>query len=197
MTTRRIAYVLTVMLLPWLTSCDLSLGLSDFSIETRAVPINLTGTVTAAEDGTPLAGVTIQRVFGVSGGEAAISDSSGRYSLTAEGRCIVSTGCNLLPWFVAHLDGFERGREPTAQGLELQGSAPELDATLDFSLRPTRPITVTVQGQVTDASNGAPIQGALITVREGSSFLVGPVRLTRHPRIRRVRTKLRPQISAE
>ena len=68
------------------------------------------------------------------------------------------------------LDGFERGREPSTQALELQDSAPELDATLDFLLRPTRPITVTVQGQVTDASNGAPIQGTLITVREGLSF---------------------------
>ena len=166
--------MLVVMLLPWSTSCDLSLGLEgDLDLEYRDVTVNLTGTAVAANDGTPLPGVTVElaglgfATHVVPGADTDVTDLLGHYSLTIVTRCLdlgslLCTG----PRLVAHLEGYERGFEPREQGVgRMKASEPVLNATLDFSLRSTRPITVTVHGQVT-SSPGGPIAGARIRVHD-------------------------------
>ncbi len=140
-----------------LGSIDLT-GPADFGTKT----IRVQGTVTAATDGRPLAGVTVVAPYVGDREEKAMTDSRGRYSLTFEIGAI-ALGTPL----VAHLDGFNRGFEPRVTMLETlawgsRGSV--LDTTLNFPLRPTRPITVSVRGQVTKGSTGEPIEAAVATV---------------------------------
>lgn len=171
-THRRASIMTTAALATLLGTCqiDLGVGLPSAGIELREFTLNLTGIVTSAADGSPLPGVTVSNggTWRVRRGDTVLTDSLGRYSLTTELACLASN-CEASHRFVAHLDGFERGFEPQSLGLgRIQVTGPELSDTLDFLLRPTRPITVTAQGQVSD-STGASIAGALITVREGLS----------------------------
>ena len=93
---------------------------------------------------------------------------AGAHLWVLAGNCLIpgSGACELPLSFVAHLEGFERGFEPKSRGLGTEATAPVLDATLDFMLRPTRPINVTVHGQVTDGTTGDPIEGATISVHD-------------------------------
>ena len=166
--------MLTVVLLPWLTSCDIDVLGGDWDFEYREVTVHLTGTVIAANDGTPLPGVTVQlaglgfATHVVAGADTDVTDSMGHYSLTVVTSCLDLPSVDCWgPRLVAHLDGYDRGFEPQEQGVGAmkKSSGPEIDATLDFSLRPTRPITVTIHGQVT-SSTGGPIAGARISVHD-------------------------------
>ena len=179
---------LTTMLLPSLISCDIGILDGDWVVEYREVTVNLTGTVIAANDGTPLPGATVQlaglgfATHVVRGADTGVTDSSGRYSVTVVNTCmdLPSVTCH-GPRLVAHLDGYERGFEPQEQrvGAIERFSGPEIDATLDFSLRSTRPITVTVNGKVT-SSGGEPIERALVSVRDSpwGTFFDMPVDTT-------------------
>ena len=54
-------FVMIVVILPSLASCE-DVVVGPFHWEARNRTVNLTGTVTAANDGTPLSGVTVQHV---------------------------------------------------------------------------------------------------------------------------------------
>jgi hypothetical protein len=176
-THRRASVMTTAAIATLLGACQIDLGFGldgGWSIDLQEFKLNLTGIVTSAADGSPLPGVTVSQEDGPYG-DPVLTDSLGLYSLTTNLHCSASN-CKASHLFVAHLDGFERGFEPQWKDLggRQQVIGQELTATLDFSLRPTRPITVTVQGQVSD-STGASIAGALITVWEGRSAFFGPV----------------------
>lgn len=140
---------------------------------TRTMLITVQGTVSAASDGRPLAGATVEQAFI---GEAdperpkGFTDSQGRYSFVKESSCefcIPPIGLTL----VAHLDGFDQGFEPRAEQLPVESwqrrdvrDSVLVHATQNFALRPTRPISVSIRGQVTNRSTGEPIETVTITV---------------------------------
>ena len=167
---RRIRLIAISMLLPWSTACDLGLGLDGpYDLETRDVTVNVTGRVTAANDGTPLAGVMVQPAYsyGVRAWETGVTDSHGDYTMTVESSCFVAAESCLGPSLVAYPEGWDPGFEPQSKDVgNMESSGAVLNTVLDFSLRPTRPITVRVHGQVAEGSTGGGIEGALITVRD-------------------------------
>jgi hypothetical protein len=167
------AFQLAFPLIVVLTSCKVGNLLDPGSLEYREVMISLTGTVTAVSDGRPLADATVVGGFGVLNPLPVVTDSMGHYALTALTDCyVLSGGCEVRTSFTAHLDGFERGFEPRRRDLWMQAPESTASATLDFALRPTRPIWLAVQGQVTEGSGGAPIEGVEVTATEGLVNLV-------------------------
>ena len=175
--TRRIRSTAISMLLPWSTACDLGLGLDGpYELETRDVTVNLTGRVTAANHGTPLAGVMVQPAYsyGVRAWEIGVTDSHGDYSMTVESACSVAADSCLGPSLVAYPEGGDPGFEPQSKDVgNIESAGAVLNTVLDFSLRPTRPIIVRVHGQVAEGSTGGAIEGALITVRDQWARLSG------------------------
>lgn len=141
--------------------------------DSRPITIEVQGRVTAADDGRPLAGATVQDISG-DPSVSATTDSQGRYSLSIRDRCvydpdIVCRPPEGLPFLVAHLDRFDRDFEPRVEEPRQEASAvPEgvdvVNATADFALRPTRPLTLAVEGRLTRASDGEPIEAARVTV---------------------------------
>lgn len=147
--------------------------------------LTVRGTVTAATDGRPLSGVAVeQRFFMEADPERpkAITDSGGRYSFVKKDSCsicITPIGFTL----VAHLDGFNRGFEPRVEQLPVESWQKRevrdtvfLDATQNFALRPTRPITLSIRGRVTSASTGEPLEIVTVTVTNHpwGNFLYAP-----------------------
>ncbi len=105
--------------------------------ETKRVflsPNQLTGQVTDAETGGPVAGATLRE-----GARSIQADAGGRYTVTKVLNSAV---------FTATADGFVPAQQP-AQGR----------ATLNFAMQPT-----VVQGRVTDAKTGKAIAGAVVYV---------------------------------
>lgn len=156
-----------------LSACEMSFGLE--GLESHSLTVALSGTVTAAPGGAPVAGATVEPTphessiglfgFGVYA-ESAVTDASGRYALTIQ--CNLSDGprCPAID-FVAHLDPSEGALEPHVRTVHARRSGDSVAvATLDFSLRPTRPITVIVHGRVTAGPGGPPIPAASVVVHD-------------------------------
>jgi hypothetical protein len=158
-----------------LSGCDFSVGLFG-PYEWRPITIKIQGTVTAADDGRPLAGVTVDDYLVLLNEVSATTDSLGRYSLSIPSRCRVTRGgcqTNRLT-LVVHLDGFVWGFEPQMRYQEwtVRGHVELLEDTVDFALRPTRPITLTVGGRLTSASSGEPIEDAEVMLEWNSLLLM-------------------------
>lgn len=141
--------------------------------DSRPITIEVQGRVTAADDGRPLAGATVESISG-DPSASATTDGQGRYSLSIRDRCVYDADLvcrppDAIPFLVAHLDRFDRDFEPRVeQPREETSAVPEgvdvVNATADFALRPTRPITLEVEGRLTRASDGEPIEAARVTV---------------------------------
>lgn len=145
-------------------------------VEMHQVTVELRGTVTAADDGRPLAGVAVVDLASGDPSDPSnplrsiLTDSAGRYSLVSRVSCPVrsygpcsATGTELM----ATLDGWGGGFEPLVA--DVRGVVPDAYSdttriTTDFPLRVTRPIRLTLDGRVTLASGGDPVKGASVTI---------------------------------
>jgi hypothetical protein len=167
---RLIGVLITVIAAAFLPACDF--GLSGLDWSTESLTVVLSGTVTTP-DGSPVSGATVQLALGNSiglfgfgvYGDSAVTDSAGRYT----GRVFCSGDRRACPDLevVAHLDRFERGLAPQVQTLyAIQSRDSVVAATLDFSLRPTRPITVVVHGLVTSGPDEVPVPNATVILAE-------------------------------
>jgi len=171
----RILLVLITLGPPSLGACG-STGSIDLNGPTRSQPevITVQGTVTATNDGRPVASVTVEQLFFdgelEAQGPKVLTDAEGRYNLVEESSCDVC----IAPLFftlVAHLDGFDGGFEPRRERVPSEswaqgevGDTVFFNATQNFALRPTRPVIVNIRGRVTDGPGGQPIETVKVTI---------------------------------
>jgi len=137
----------------------------DWNIEYRDFHLRLAGSVTRAEDESPVVGATVSGVWGVVAGGPVTTDQDGHYFLHVIARCFPSSCVG--PSLLAEADGFNQGLEPQVRELTRLPASESDTVPLDFSLRPLRAVEVVVQGTVTQGVGGSPLAGATVTAREG------------------------------
>ena len=119
-----------------------SQALADFSLTEVILPGSITGSVTDAQDGSPIAGATV-----TDGTRTATTDSSGEYTVAD-----VPAGDYEV---TASKEGYETS--PLTVNV-ISGSTTLANFSLSEVILPG-----TIIGQVTDAEDGSPIAGAVVT----------------------------------
>src|SRR5207249_2187704 len=128
-----------------------NLTLQDFSLRQLQSTGTLSGRVTNASGGAAIAGATVT----ISGGGSAATDASGNYTISS---VTPGTGLNVT----ASKSGFSSSTVSTVT------VTPGTTTTQNFALT-ALPTTGTLSGKVTNASGGAAIAGATVTISAGGA----------------------------